>query len=59
MPTEDRGNLRWIGMALAAPVGPQLFNLAIHLIEDRAYSLLQPCPTVVGETSGQSPRLFK
>ena len=45
--------------AALAPVGPQLFYLAVHLVEDHAKPVLQPRPSVVGEVSGQSPRFFE
>jgi len=42
-----------------SPVGPQLFYLAVHLLEDHPKPVLQPRPSVVGEVSGQSPRFLE
>src|SRR5215213_8402841 len=42
-----------------ALVGPQLHYLTVHLVEGLAEPGLQPCPPVIGEVSGHSPRFFE
>ena len=43
---------------LRAPVGPQLHYLTVHLVEGIAEPGLQTRSAVIGEVSGQVPRLF-
>jgi|SRR5215207_9661518 len=49
------GLSRFGDAAHLAAVGPQLFYLAIHLVEDLAYRGLQAYPEVVGEVARQPP----
>src|SRR5215203_1222513 len=51
-PADGSGNV-----ALLAPVGAQLLNLAVHLVQGPVDSGLQPSPPVVGEIPRERPRV--
>ena len=51
---------RWLlGNDLLALGGPQLYYLAVHLVEGLTQLGLQARPPVIGKVSGESPRFFE